>query len=226
MKETNRNVKIIAGLLLIVICLGVKNLDAQTVSRAQTAAERRAKELVQHLGGYNPAARRKFIGENFTKSALERVSAESRFDTLARIYDRTRGLTVKEIRLTKPNEVTASATDKLLGENFELLVLVEENEPYQISGFGFRPQPNSGAPKKLTEKQAIAELDSYLTKLSQADVFSGAVLFAQGDRVLFEKAYGEANKDFKIPNLVDTKFNLGSMNKTFTAVAVAQLVEE
>src|SRR5687768_14816878 len=35
-----------------------------------------------------------------------------------------------------------------------------------------------------------------------------------------------ANKDFNVPNRVDTKFNLGSMNKMFTGVAIAQLVEK
>ena len=29
-----------------------------------------------------------------------------------------------------------------------------------------------------------------------------------------------------LPNRIDTKFNLGSMNKMFTSVAVAQLVEQ
>ena len=36
----------------------------------------------------------------------------------------------------------------------------------------------------------------------------------------FEEAYGEANKDFGALNRTNTKFNLGSMNKMFTAVAV------
>ena len=39
-------------------------------------------------------------------------------------------------------------------------------------------------------------------------------------------AFGEANKDFGVPNALDTKFNLGSMNKMFTAVTIAQLVEQ
>ena len=43
--------------------------------------------------------------------------------------------------------------------------------------------------------------------------------------MLFARAYGQANKDFAAPNRVDTKFNLGSMNKMFTAVSIAQLVE-
>ncbi|HEX8265667.1 MAG TPA: serine hydrolase domain-containing protein [Pyrinomonadaceae bacterium] len=228
MKRRNRNVKIIAALLFAAFYFGVVSADAQTAVRpAQTAAGRRAEALVEILGSYNPAAWRKFIGENFTKPALERVSAEARVNSLARIYDRTRGLAIKEIRFTKTNEITVSATDKLLGENFDLLVLVEENAPYQITGMGFRPQPNDGnsSAKKLTEMQVVAELEAYLKKLAAADVFSGVVLLAKGDKILFEKAYGEANKDFKIPNTTKTKFNLGSMNKMFTSVAVAQLVE-
>ena len=39
-------------------------------------------------------------------------------------------------------------------------------------------------------------------------------------------AFGEANKDFGVPNALDTKFNLGSMNKMFTAVTIGQLVEQ
>lgn len=35
-----------------------------------------------------------------------------------------------------------------------------------------------------------------------------------------------ADRDHDVPNHMDTKFNLGSMNKMFTAVAVLQLVEQ
>ena len=44
-------------------------------------------------------------------------------------------------------------------------------------------------------------------------------------RLCLEKAYGLANKDTNTPNKIDTKFNIGSMNKMFTGVAIAQLAE-
>jgi CubicO group peptidase (beta-lactamase class C family) len=56
-------------------------------------------------------------------------------------------------------------------------------------------------------------------------VFSGAVLVAHNDQVLFQAACGEASRRYHAKNSVVTRFNLGSMNKMFTAVAVMQLVE-
>jgi CubicO group peptidase (beta-lactamase class C family) len=73
----------------------------------------------------------------------------------------------------------------------------------------------------------IESLREYVAELAMRDQFSGAVLIAgPGEREpLFIRSYGLASRAFQVPNRVDTKFNLGSMNKMFTAVAVAQLVE-
>ena len=43
---------------------------------------------------------------------------------------------------------------------------------------------------------------------------------------IFHKAYGLANKNYNAPNQLDTKFNLGSINKIFTKIAIAQLAEQ
>ena len=75
--------------------------------------------------------------------------------------------------------------------------------------------------KKYPDK-APAEI---LADLVAADRFSGAVALARGDEIVFQGAYGEASRDFAVANRIDTKFNLGSINKMFTAVAIAQLVE-
>jgi D-alanyl-D-alanine carboxypeptidase len=79
--------------------------------------------------------------------------------------------------------------------------------------------------KPVDDSAVAKELDMFLQRAAAADEFSGAVLLARNDQILFSKAYGLANKDTKTPNAVDTKFNIGSMSKMFTAVAVAQLAE-
>ena len=55
--------------------------------------------------------------------------------------------------------------------------------------------------------------------------FSGVVLVARNGRVLFEKAYGLANRELAVPNKLETKFRLGSVTKQFTAMAIMILAE-
>ena len=86
--------------------------------------------------------------------------------------------------------------------------------------------PGQGISRGMTDQEIAAYLDSLLKDLAKKDMFSGAVLLARGDKIIFKGAYGLANKQYDVPNRVDTKFNLGSMNKMFTAVAIAQLVEQ
>ncbi len=57
-------------------------------------------------------------------------------------------------------------------------------------------------------------------------MFSGTVLLAKDGKVLFKAAHGQASKRFNVPNRIDTKFHFASMNKMFTGVAIAQLVEQ
>ena len=118
--------------------------------------------------------------------------------------------------------------NKLTGEWDGLLVTVEAEAPNRITGIGFRPPkpPAANNAKKLSEKEIAREMEAFMKKLVAADVFSGAVLLAKDGVPVYKGAFGMANKDFDAANKIDTKFNLGSMNKMFTAVAIAQLVEK
>jgi len=84
----------------------------------------------------------------------------------------------------------------------------------------------SGIAHALNEKEVVEKTTAFLEKLHSQDKFSGAVLIAKDSIPIFKKAYGYANRSFNVPNQIDTKFNLGSMNKMFTAVAILQLVEK
>ena len=60
-----------------------------------------------------------------------------------------------------------------------------------------------------------------------ADVnLNGAILVAKGDEILFQKAYGFANKEENIKNTTDTVFPIGSLTKSFTAISILQLEED
>lgn len=58
-----------------------------------------------------------------------------------------------------------------------------------------------------------------------AALFSGACLAKQGEYSLLSIAKGQANKDFAIPNRIDTRFDTASITKVFTAAATLLLVQ-
>jgi len=69
-------------------------------------------------------------------------------------------------------------------------------------------------------------LDEYMTALSDAGRFDGAVLVARGDVILLSKGYGIANSEFSIPVETGTVFAIGSNTKQFTAAAIMILQEQ
>jgi CubicO group peptidase (beta-lactamase class C family) len=56
--------------------------------------------------------------------------------------------------------------------------------------------------------------------------FSGTVLVADGGRIVYQAAFGEANREWHVPNTVDTRFRIASTTKQFTAALVLRLAEE
>jgi len=59
-----------------------------------------------------------------------------------------------------------------------------------------------------------------------ASEFSGVCLVIKGNETLFAVANGLANRDFNIPNTINTRFDTASVTKIFTAAAVLQLAEK
>lgn len=54
--------------------------------------------------------------------------------------------------------------------------------------------------------------------------FSGSALVSNGDFSV-EQSFGDADADGKVPNTGATRFNIGSVNKMFTAFAIGRLVD-
>jgi D-alanyl-D-alanine carboxypeptidase len=76
-----------------------------------------------------------------------------------------------------------------------------------------------------TQADPAKELNSYFDNLVAENKLSGVVLVAKDGVTIASKAAGIANKAANAPIDLNTKFNLGSMNKMFTAVAIAQLAQ-
>lgn len=168
--------------------------------------------------------------ERFTPEARERIGDERLLGYFAMFRRDVPGATLHGVERQGGTQaqLVLYSREKDLSARFDLDL--EPDPPYRIAGLDAGLQP--GAPLDLdvdgpATPAAIAHAVSALVdELAGADRFSGAVLLAKDGEVLLSKAVGLADRSFDVPNRVDTKFNLGSMNKMFTAVAVLQLVQE
>ncbi len=70
------------------------------------------------------------------------------------------------------------------------------------------------------------KIDTLMRAYEKTQFFSGVVVVAKDGAILYQKAFGLADRLHGTANTLDSRFNIASMGKTFTAVLVMQLVEK
>jgi D-alanyl-D-alanine carboxypeptidase len=178
-------------------------------------------------------------GEEAMKDFLEKFSAQSssqrmplqvRLDRYRQMRGQLGSLTPQKVIESRPNFVGVTAQGqggRLLRLDFEF----EEAEPFGLLGIRIQPMGGQGdeGPKsdpKKDDAELFAAVRDYARNAVEAGDFSGAILIARNAKPVFEEAFGYADRDKKIPNRIDTKFNIGSINKSFTGLAVRKLAAE
>jgi CubicO group peptidase (beta-lactamase class C family) len=85
---------------------------------------------------------------------------------------------------------------------------------------------NCPAQNSAADNQGVSlKLDAYMAAMTDSGLFMGAVLVAQDGKVLLSHGYGMANLEHEIPNTPQTRFDIASVSKTFTATLVLLLAE-
>jgi CubicO group peptidase (beta-lactamase class C family) len=128
----------------------------------------------------------------------------------------------------RPGETVVIVKDKNLEDWQGIVVRFGKGPDFLIDGLGMSPArpPKSVEEPPLTPEEFLKQTDAFMAKLIDKGLFSGTLLVAKGEKELLTMAAGEASKAFHVPNTIDTKFNLGSMNKMFTSTAIVQLAEK
>lgn len=86
--------------------------------------------------------------------------------------------------------------------------------------------PGQGPPPRPVSDAALSErLQTYFSR-AEAYGFSGAVLVAHGDHIVWQGAFGYADRAHGVRNTLETAFDLGSIVKHFTGAAVATLIAD
>jgi D-alanyl-D-alanine carboxypeptidase len=139
----------------------------------------------------------------------------------------TGGFDLRKLERVSATEAAGLAQERASDRFARFELTVAAAEPHAIVSLDLIavPRPAEFPIARLTEDEAIAGIQDVLRRAAAEDRFSGAVHVEKDGRVLFSRAYGLADRGQRIPNTLQTRFRIGSMNKMFTAVAILQLAE-
>lgn len=139
----------------------------------------------------------------------------------------TGGLVLVRTEESTPTRCVAVLREPEAEQYRRVTIEVDPAPPHLIRTFDLDaiPTPEDLLPPRMSEGETVAALRAEIEALVAADRFSGAVLVAKAGVPIFAQAYGLADRERKLPNTIDTRFRLGSMNKMFTAVALVQLAQ-
>jgi len=190
----------------------------------------RIKSVIDIVNSGNVDRLKRFLNEEFAKEFREAVPLDDYISmALGFLWD-TGGVDFYSVRTYMPDRSGTTVVivkDRNLGGWWGISFRFGEAPKFLVAGLEMNPAgpPVGLSEPPLSEKEAIDEIRALVSGLHKKDWLTGTVLIAKGPEVLLTDFGGEANKgDHALIN-IDTKFNLGSMNKMFTATAIARLVE-
>jgi CubicO group peptidase (beta-lactamase class C family) len=212
----------------VAVLLACPLLSAQ-IGTPNTVPGRLLQQWIETFNAGDVEKRARFIREHYDPSVLEGIEPEQ----MARRALEFREMAGGGFDLYKVTQSSETEVKALLREKggFGWAVLDIKTDPAKpeiISAVTIdeAPAPPEAAPHREDQAELTKDLDHLLTKLTAEERFSGVVLMAKDGKAFFQKAYGYADRAKKISNNLDTRFRLGSMNKMFTSVAIAQLVQQ
>ncbi len=206
--------------VVLFILLGAVCAEAQSTV-PQTPAGTQFQGWLAAFNSGDAAAYKAFVEKNWP-SGVKFLASDKHF------RETTGGFDVRKVDPSStPTKVVALVQERDSDQFAQLTLSVEAAEPHHITELLIRavPRPAEFALPHLSMTDLIAALRAKLQRDSAAGRFAGAVLVAQDGKPVFAQAYGLADIAHNVPNTLQTRFRLGSMNKMFTAVAVLQLAQ-
>lgn len=69
------------------------------------------------------------------------------------------------------------------------------------------------------------KIDEFISQFVTAGQFGGVVIASENGKVIYEKAFGLANAEHRVPNQLNTRIGIASITKPMTVVILNRLVE-
>jgi len=134
------------------------------------------------------------------------------------IRDESGGLDLTKIERNQPHRFVAIMLDRESKISRRVTVELEALGSEKLKKLTTRGLP-------VSQEVAIEALDAFAQRMAEEDRFSGVLGIKQGRKLVYQKAFGMADRRNDIPVTIETPFFFASQGKMFTAVSVLQLVE-
>jgi len=208
---------VMACLLAPLWSCGVKAQDAPL---PDTPAGQRAAAFLEAVMHGDAETRRGLIETAWTADLQASASME---DHLAVMDEVARDLVESErVEVRSRGETGIDITFRLDdGNRLHMTLDTETEPPHRVSGLSLR----RGPPGPIAF-ESLDHAHETLSATGREDSFSGVVIAGRGDDIAFHRAYGVADRGAGRPVELDTRFDIGSLDKLFTAVAILRLAEE
>ncbi len=209
---------------------------AQVVVRQEAPSEIRI--VVQALAtaaNGDAAAWEAFAQAYYASALLTRETAAQRAAFHAALADTLGTVTITGVRREGPDAPLQVMVDGSKGRGTIRVELGGDAPKISAlrveSGSPTRPDGPDGLPHVPVNHTLAADeigrrLSAYFEPLASRDVFSGVALVARHGVPVFLKAYGVADREKQRANTTRTRFNIGSINKIFTQIAIRTLIAD
>jgi CubicO group peptidase (beta-lactamase class C family) len=217
------------SVLLALFCAATTAAAQAPVAIPDSPAGRLYREWLRVANSGDRDAIRDYVIRYEARDPADTAEVRETVETILRIH-RTEGALVVSAVLSAEPEALLLALAGANGRRLRMRYEVErQGDGWRVSDVGIRPDvprdPLDSVPAGLDRAAQAQWLGERLTAKAP-DAFSGAVLVAPRGTVTFRGAYGIADRRSGAANTPDTRFTLASMGKMFTALAIAQLVEQ
>ena len=217
-----------ASILAFVVGIAMASAGRGAPQWPDTELSGHVQAWFDHLQG-SEAEARAFLGAHFAPAALEQAPIEVRLERRRRLLESTGGLTPLEILASSESAMQVRVRNRD-GEEPVAHFEAEPTPPHRILAVRLELGGPDGAPSgptgpPLALEEASRQIRSALEEAAAAGSFSGAVLLAHEGEPLLRLAWGVADRATGAPLTPETRFNVASIGKIPTRIALAQLAQ-
>lgn len=221
--SSNRRLSATACALLAAFSFTVHSLELRP---DQVAAEEAAHQFLDALSA-GPEQNLNALADSFFATEMRQRLGDERAQELLSMLSRD---------FSGLNAADAIREVTLNGEHWDVLVVNDFDQRYLlgITLIGATSPKLNGLTMEalpldvptVNAKDIAGTADKYIADRVRKNNFSGTVLLAKHDKIIYSQAVGMADIQAKRPNTLDTPLNIGSMNKMFTGILIGRLVAD